>query len=1494
MKILRILLVLLLIAGSCFAGTQKVSLRLQWKHQFEFAGFYAAKDQGYYRDAGLDVDILEYENGVDILSEVTSGKVDFGIWGSSIIEKGMQGMPVVLLANYFKRSPLVLVTQPDIRLPSELSGKTLMISDFDIKNANYTQMFRTFKIDMSKINRVAPTFNMQDFIDKKVDGVSIFLTNEPFLLQKSGIPYNIIDPNNYGVELYDVNLFTSKQLVETNPALADAFTIASNRGWVYALEHPEEIVDLILEQYNTQHKSREHLLFEARQTVRIIQPKTYRVGSIDRKQIDRIATLFTEVGLANPNASYSFIFSASDSPAGIPFMHQTEHAELKLTPEEQRYLQRHPEATIAMMPDFAPFSYMVNDDIIGFEHDLLALLTDKTGLTFVPRLRIWNEGLSAFKSKKIDMISSISYQKERAAFTLFTEPYYKIPIMIFVRDDFGKYKGLESLTGKKVGILKDVFYTKDLEMLETMDLVGYETYAELTKALVFGHIDALVQSLTNISYLIKKHAYTNLRLAGELELPSITKEDLRFGIRSDNPLLQSIIQKGMDDITVEERMALENKWLGTKNTTRNDTVRFTRSEREYLAKKGSIRMCVDPDWMPLEGLDQNLNHIGITADILKEVMRNSGLVLQLVPTKSWQESVDFAKKRQCDIFSLAMQTPERLEYMNFTRPYVSFPFVIATLSKEFFIENLKSLSGKKLAMLAGYATVEIIADDYPDIDIVEVNSLLDGIQMVRSGEVYGYVDALPPLASAIQKEGMTDIRITGKFDIEYALSVATRNDEPLLRDIMQKALDSVDSETIQAIYNRWLAIHYDARVDYSLLYKVIAGFVVLALLGYWRHVELRRINKTIEKQNRQLQEAYEKYSWLAENMDDVVWVMDVHGKFIYVSPSVEKLRGYTPEEVMAQRFEDAICEGSPRRVKDGMAAGLAAVQRGETPSLELIRVEQPCRDGSTVWTEINARLVVDEDNDEMRFIGLTRNITETLAYEKELEKLALNDRLSKEKAEAANRAKSIFLANMSHEIRTPMNAVIGFSDLLSSFITDEQQKNYLEAIRNAGKSLLTLINDILDLSKIEAGKLSIQYEPVSPAAIVKEISQVFQLAVSQKKLDFIVDVDERLPPFLELDETRLRQVLFNLIGNAVKFTDAGMIRLTVKHMGNSPDPEKIDLMISVEDTGIGVRPEQQRTIFDAFKQQDGQSTRKYGGTGLGLAITKRLVEMMKGRITLESQPGRGSRFEITLMDVRVASKKMPPDPFPEPLGVGADRFEFATVLVVDDVQSNRDLIRETLLRCGLEILEAVNGAQALHLVEETDPALILMDIRMPVMDGYETTRKIRENPDTADIPIIALTASVSARSKETMMEKGFDDFLAKPIVMDDLMTVLSNFLTVETKALPVAENQVKTVPGTTFQPKEITNIPELVTILERDILSQLTDFKKAMEIDKVEHVVWQLRELSQRHHYRELKEYANHLNEAVMSLDFDQIEHLLDRFPNLYNQLKEEQGNSET
>lgn len=355
--------------------TNDVSVRLQWKHQFEFAGFYAAKELGFYKDVNLNVNFYEYENGLDLIDEVNSQKIDFGIWGSGVIQQAQNGKDIVLLANYFKRAPLAIVTQPEIKFPSDLRGKKLMIPKSDFNSANYVQMFKTSKIDSSEITMVEPTFNMDDFINKKVDAASIFLTNEPFVLNQKKINYNILDPSNYGVVLYDVNLFTSSEFLNKNSKLVKDFIDATNKGWEYAIENHGEIVELILKKYNTQNKSKEHLIFEAQETIKMMQPKVYPIGSIDMKQINRISDLFNDLGMINNTKDLeSIVFNYS----------KILNSQINLKKEEAKFLKENRKLTVCAQNNRLPFGAF-NDkyQYEGIGNDILKILSNKIGVEFI-------------------------------------------------------------------------------------------------------------------------------------------------------------------------------------------------------------------------------------------------------------------------------------------------------------------------------------------------------------------------------------------------------------------------------------------------------------------------------------------------------------------------------------------------------------------------------------------------------------------------------------------------------------------------------------------------------------------------------------------------------------------------------------------------------------------------------------------------------------------------------------------------------------------------------------------------------------------------------------------------------------------------------------------------------------------------------------------------------------------------------------------------------
>jgi signal transduction histidine kinase/CheY-like chemotaxis protein len=384
---------------------------------------------------------------------------------------------------------------------------------------------------------------------------------------------------------------------------------------------------------------------------------------------------------------------------------------------------------------------------------------------------------------------------------------------------------------------------------------------------------------------------------------------------------------------------------------------------------------------------------------------------------------------------------------------------------------------------------------------------------------------------------------------------------------------------------------------------------------------------------------------------------------------------------------------------------------------------------------------------------------------------------AKSNADAANLAKSEFLANMSHEIRTPMNAILGFASLMSEQTQNEKHRFYLHAISSSGNALLQILNDILDLSKIEAGRLDIRLAAVNPYRLFQEVYDVMRFKVQEKRLDFETDIDSTLPEWLLLDDVRLRQVLLNLLSNAVKFTHQGSVRMRVRSLYPDDDRSKVDIIIQVEDTGIGIPSEQHQRVFEPFRQQESQNTKQYGGTGLGLSICQRLVQMMGGSITLTSAVGMGSTFAVTLHNVDVASAAPSEAETSEVQAfMQAMEFEPATVMIVDDIPLNRRLLIDFLEGKHLRLVEASNGREALKLAASERPDAILMDIKMNDMNGYEALTLLRVSEQTCAIPVIAATASVMKEDAERVLQAGFDGMLHKPIRKVDVLKELSRFL----------------------------------------------------------------------------------------------------------------------
>lgn len=522
-----------------------------------------------------------------------------------------------------------------------------------------------------------------------------------------------------------------------------------------------------------------------------------------------------------------------------------------------------------------------------------------------------------------------------------------------------------------------------------------------------------------------------------------------------------------------------------------------------------------------------------------------------------------------------------------------------------------------------------------------------------------------------------------------------------------------------------------------------------------------------------LQENQEKYRRLVENIGEnfVVFSQDPEKElWTYAGESVCSVFGCREEQVKDDRGNIAwskVIDWLPESLEQ-RRFHLSRIREGKTDFIQHdMQFLHPIGELRTI--RVSSHPVYDETGRLLSINGILEDITE---YEYIREKLTE----AQQRAEAANKAKSEFLANMSHEIRTPMNAILGMSSLALETELDSEQKNYLEKVYGSAESLLGIINDILDFSKIEAGKLEIETVAFRLDKVFENFSNIIELKASEKGLRLAIDISSKVPQRLKGDPLRLGQILINLGNNAVKFTSRGKVGIHVEQLRRKDDIVQLEFCIA--DTGIGMTPEQQSKLFKSFSQADSSTTRKFGGTGLGLSISKKLVEMMGGAIWFESEAGQGSRFYFTLPFVvcseknseagRKKNKKNSEEAFLHLKGI--------RVLLTEDNELNQELAKVLLSRKGMIVTVAGNGAEALDILRNSEFDCVLMDIQMPVMDGYTACREIRKMPGLEDLPVIALTANVMSDDKEKSKAAGMNEHIGKPFNEQEMFTAISRYI----------------------------------------------------------------------------------------------------------------------
>ncbi|NOT74436.1 MAG: PAS domain S-box protein [Cyclobacteriaceae bacterium] len=551
-----------------------------------------------------------------------------------------------------------------------------------------------------------------------------------------------------------------------------------------------------------------------------------------------------------------------------------------------------------------------------------------------------------------------------------------------------------------------------------------------------------------------------------------------------------------------------------------------------------------------------------------------------------------------------------------------------------------------------------------------------------------------------------------------------------------------------------------------------------------------------------LEERERIYRLLSENTHDLIAIHDAEGRYTFVSSSFKSVLGYELQELIGLSAYEIIHPGDHERLRE--QAHQPALQGTSLSGVEY-RIRK--KDQTYIWVETYTQPIVDENNIVTSIQTSSRDVSQRKSYE-----LALKQAITK--AEEASNAKSQFLSMMSHEIRTPMNAVIGLTNFMIEDNPPDHHLENLKLLRYSGENLLSIINDILDFNKIEAGKIDLEEIPFDLVELLENLIKMMQSKASAKQLSLLLQMNYDLPKYVKGDPVRINQVLVNLLGNAIKFTHEGSVELQISLEGKSGDLNKI--LFAVSDTGIGIESDKQEIIFENFSQANKAITRKFGGTGLGLAISKKLVNLMGGELKVESQSGKGSVFYFSL---ELKSSAEIPRSRVTPHVPVATKTDVIKVLVVEDNPVNQVVVNNYLSKWGLTAEFANNGKEALQKLSARTYQLVLMDLQMPEMDGYEATRRIRANDDSyfKEIPIIALTASAMTDHLEDIKKAGFDEVVTKPFKPAELHEKIFSKLP-QTSSFSMNTIQDDDVKSRNLKKLMADNLREVIRAIEEDDL----------------------------------------------------------------------------
>ena len=874
---------------------------------------------------------------------------------------------------------------------------------------------------------------------------------------------------------------------------------------------------------------------------------------------------------------------------------------------------------------------------------------------------------------------------------------------------------------------------------------------------------------------------------------------------------------------------------------------LTGDERGWLATNQSrIVLGVETGYAPFVFLDDQRQPTGLAHDYIRLVEAKIGASFKEKQFSSLKDIFEQVHAGEVHVVNAVTKTPDRSQFLTFTEPFISVPNVILVRKDRSDQISEKTLSGLTVSLVKSYAVTENLTNKNlgfsPDLVADDLTALLNAS--------FGRSDAaIIDLATAsylISSKGITNLRVAGEAELDIRLAIATPVNEPVLNHILQKGLAAITEAERKNIHDKWISpsapsIFTDWRLWLAVGIVLASILVVIAVISIWNRTLRRQVlerTADLEKERANLeQRVKERTAELtrAQSVGQIgSWVLDMLGGELKWSDETYRIFGVEIGKPLSlDEFLARVHPEDRGSVSTAWSQSLAGAPYD---------IEHRILLGNEVrWVRERAQIEFGVDGSPFLGIGTVQDITERKRAEEELRRYKdhLEEEvqtrttdliLARDAAEAANKAKSVFLTSINHELRTPLNAILGFSSLLrqDTQLRPEQRTN-LDIINRSGEHLLTLINDVLEMAKIEAGKTKLHIAPFDCGAMVRDVADMMHIRAHDKGLRLLIDQSSDFPRYIKADEARLRQVLINLVGNAIKFTKQGGV--TMRFGIRSHDVEHL-LLIEIEDSGIGISAEDQQHLFQPFIQM-GALPGDNKGTGLGLAITKQFVQLMSGKISVESTPGKGSLFRVELPFSKVDASelsKLDASGQDEVAGLAPDQPAYR-ILIVEDQLENQLLLTQLMQRIGLEVKLAEDGKQGVALFQSWHPHLIFMDRRMPLMDGIEATKAIRLLPEGKEVKIVAVTASAFMEQRDEMLVAGMDDFVRKPYRFNEIYDSLSRQLGV---AFCYAETQtVQATPVGVLTAAMLAVLPQELRDELKLALESLREDRIHASIDKV-------------------------------------------------------------